>query len=80
VEVKKLSLFPRCCLDQLANSVAKGVASDQVLENPGSVERDGWLRQCSRIPGHGRRAQCGKIWSVPYPGLAQNPIYALFRI
>jgi hypothetical protein len=41
VEVKKLSLFPRCCLDQLANSMAKGVASDQVLENPGSVERDG---------------------------------------
>jgi hypothetical protein len=51
VEIKKFSLLPGCCLDQLVSSMTQGADYDQVLENFGAVERDGWLRQCTRGPG-----------------------------
>jgi hypothetical protein len=50
-EIKELSLFPGSCLDKFASSMAESVVYDQVVENVGTAERDGWLPQCSSGPG-----------------------------
>jgi hypothetical protein len=62
MEIKKLSVFPGCCLSQQENVVVESAGDAAPLENPGASEATGWVQCCTVFPGEA--GSCGGATSM----------------
>jgi hypothetical protein len=51
LKVKKLAVFPGCCLVGYEDEMAIDAADALMLENPDAGKRSAWIRRCPQRPG-----------------------------